>query len=51
MDHGHPREFGYSMVPEARDPQRLADTEHRTARIDTDDARSTTEKTVEGYQG
>jgi uncharacterized Fe-S cluster protein YjdI/CDGSH-type Zn-finger protein len=43
-----PLEFGYSLVPEARDPQRLVETARRSAGVDPDDARVRDEKTVEG---
>ena len=51
MDHDHPLEFGYSLVPEAPDPQRLVETARRSAGVDRDDARVRDEKTVEGYLG
>lgn len=50
MDRGHPLEFGYPLVPEARD-QHLVDTARQSARMDPDDARVRDEKTVEGYLG
>ena len=46
MDHDHPLEFGYSLVPEA-----LVETARRSAGVDPDDARVRDEKTVEGYPG
>ena len=51
MNHDHTLEFGYSLVPEARDPQRLVETARRSAGVDRDDARVRDEKTVEGYLG
>ena len=51
MDRGHPLEFGYSPAPEGRRPQRLVDTEGRSARMDLDDARVRNEKRVDGSLG
>jgi hypothetical protein len=51
MDHVHPLEFGYSLVPEARDPQRLVETARRSAGVDRDDVTVPNEKTVEGDPG
>ena len=55
MDHGHPLEIDYSLVTEARHPQRLVETARRSARVDRDarvrDARVRDEKTVEGIPG
>jgi hypothetical protein len=51
MDSGHPREFGPSLMPGARDPQRLLETARRAGRMDPDDARIRNEKTAEGSLG
>jgi len=51
MNHDHTLVFGYSLVREARDPQRLVDTARRPAAVDPDDATVRDAKTVEGYLG
>jgi hypothetical protein len=51
MDHGHPLEIGYSLVTEARQPQRLVETARRSAGVDPDDARSATRRRSKGYLG
>jgi hypothetical protein len=51
MDHDHTLEFGYSLVPEARDPQRLVETARRSAGVSPDDVTVPDEKTVEGTPG
>ena len=51
MDHGHLLEMGYSLVTEARHPQRLVERACRSAGVGPDEARVRDEKTVEGYLG
>ena len=51
MNHDHTLEFGYSLVPEARDPQRLVEAARRSGGVNPDDVTVRDEKTVEGYPG
>jgi len=49
MNHDHPVEFCYSLMPEARDRQRLVETARRSDGADPDDTRARGEKTIEGW--
>jgi hypothetical protein len=51
MNHDHTLVFGYSLVPEARDPQRLVETARRPAGVHPNDVTVRDEKTIEGYLG